>query len=262
MLHAGLEARCKACGRRAECWGQGDYTWACVVPTRLRGTPGDVGRARAWPEHSLALQPCLRAPSSILSQIRDTRQGLGEGCSPGAPGAPSCFLFLLVPTPLSPGSVHGKNAVSSEWGPRVTGGGSPSCMAPGVRDPLPRPRLLCLHPCLRLCPPGPGLTTAQDGSRAAAVRQTPGHPSPLQVPLSPPPAGLCLLSARQEEASSSPTHLSLLSAAGKTRVRQAEAHASLSHGDGKRSSGAGNPKLINRCQAGARGGGRSLGRGV
>lgn len=185
MLHAGLEARCKACGHRAGCWGHGDYAWACVVQTRLWGTPRDVGRAGAWPEHSLALQPCLRASSSILFQVRDTRQGLGEGCSPGAPGAPSCFLFLLVPTLLSPRLVHRKNAVSSEWGPRVTGGGSQSCMAPGVRDPLPRPRLLCLHPCLRLCPPGAGLTTAQDGSRAAAVRQT-----DTRLPLSAPGASV------------------------------------------------------------------------
>lgn len=52
-------------------------------------------------------------------------------------------------------SGRGKNAVSSERGPRVTGGGNPYCMAPGVKEPPLSLRLHCPRPCLRLYPPGP-----------------------------------------------------------------------------------------------------------
>ena len=95
-------------GYRAGRWDQGDYPWACVVPTRLWGTPGDAGRAGAWPEHSLALQPCLRAPSSILSQVRDTRQGLGEGCSPGPQVPPPAFSSCLFQHHSPPGRSTGR----------------------------------------------------------------------------------------------------------------------------------------------------------
>lgn len=155
-----------------------------------------MGRARARPEHSLVLQPRPRPPGvpgplPDPVQAGDTRQGLGKGCSLRAPDAPLPFLFLLLPTLLSPQSVCGKNAVSSERGPRVTGGGSPSCMAPGVRDPLLRPRLPCPRPCLRLCPPSP---IPYNCPRTASgqplqVRRPSSCPSLLQVPFSPQSAG-------------------------------------------------------------------------
>lgn len=144
-----------------------------------------VGRARAQPGPSLARQPCLRAPllpgpSLVLFKPRPRQRLL-----PGGPRCPLPFLFLLVPTPLSPHSVHGKNAVSSEQGPRVTGGGSPSCMAPGVREPLLRPRLPCPRPCLRLCPPASPLQLPQDCNWAAAAKQT-----ATRLPLSAPGTSL------------------------------------------------------------------------
>ena len=136
-------------------------------------------------------------------------------------------------------------AKSDRWWPSELHGPWCKRSSPPSPPPLPAP----LPPPL---PTGPRPLQLPRTAPGQPLRdgRTLGRPSPLQVPLSPPPAGPCLLSARQEEASSSPTHLSLLSAAGKARVRQAEAHASLPHGDGKRSSGAGNPELINRCHVG------------
>lgn len=137
-----------------------------------------VGRARAQSGHNLALQPCLRSPllpgpSLILFKPRH-----GKRLLPRAPGpqVPPPFSLLLVPTPLppTPPSVRGKNAVSSEWGPRVTGGGSPSCMAPGVRDPLLRPRLPCLHPASASAHPAQSLTTAP-GRLLGSRGNTDGH---------------------------------------------------------------------------------------
>lgn len=183
-------------------------------------------QSRAGPGCSFALQPCLRAPllpgsPSGLVQARGTGQGLGRGLLPQGPRRPLPFLFLLIPTLFSPQSGRGKNAVSSEQGPRVTGGGSPSYMAPGVRDPLLRPRLHCPCPCLRLCPPGPipynlPRTIPEQPLRD---RQPPGCPSLLQVCLYsqvswpwPPLA----TASPQEEVFNSPTYLALLSAARKT----------------------------------------------
>uniref|UniRef100_M3Z2H4 Myosin light chain kinase 2, skeletal/cardiac muscle n=2 Tax=Mustela putorius furo TaxID=9669 RepID=M3Z2H4_MUSPF len=56
-------------------------------------------------------------------------------------------------------------------------------MAPGVRDPLLRPRLPCLHPCPRLCPPSPipyNCPRSAPG-QPLQVRRPPGCPSLLQL---------------------------------------------------------------------------------
>lgn len=150
-----------------------------------------VCRARARAEHSLALQPCPGAPlvpGPLPGQVQasDTGQGLGKGCSLGGLVAPSFFSSCLFQHYSPPRSVCGKNAVSSERGPRVTGGGSPSCMAPGVRDPLLRPRLPCPRPCLRLCPPSPipyNCPRSTPG-QPLQVRRPSGCPSLLQKPQS------------------------------------------------------------------------------
>ena len=63
--------------------------------------------------------------------------------------------------------------MSSERGPRVTGGGSLSCMAPGVRDPLLRPRLPACTPASASAHPAQSLTTAPGlllGSRCETDR--------------------------------------------------------------------------------------------
>lgn len=196
----GLDARGRDRGHRAGQWGQGDYPQACLALTSFWETPGDVARRWAEPRAGLSIalscsparQPLgRRAPFLTPGRAGDTRRGLGKGCSLRAPDAPSLFSSCSVPTLLYPQSVCGKNAVSSERGPRVTGGGSPSRMAPGVRDPLLRPRLPCPRPCLRLCPPSP---VPYNCPRTASgqplqVRRPSSCPSRLQVPFSPQSAG-------------------------------------------------------------------------
>lgn len=108
--HAGLEARHKACGRRAGAGVRVTTPGACVVPTRLR-EPQEM-----LAEPGLALSiilPLTLSESPHLSCPKSEIPGKvwGEGCSPQGPRCPLLpFLFLLVPTPLSPGSVHGKDA--------------------------------------------------------------------------------------------------------------------------------------------------------
>ncbi|KAI5934309.1 Myosin light chain kinase 2, skeletal/cardiac muscle [Manis javanica] len=56
-------------------------------------------------------------------------------------------------------------------------------MAPGVRDPLLRPRLPCLRPCLRLCPPRPVPYNCPRTAPGWLLqdRRPPGHPSLPQL---------------------------------------------------------------------------------
>lgn len=102
------------------------------------------GVAKRWAEPYLVLAivlpfsppraPLLIAPT-LIPKTGDARQGLATVCSP----VPPPFFFLMVPMLFYPMSGRGKNAVSSERGPRVTGGGNPHSMAPGVKDPPQSP---------------------------------------------------------------------------------------------------------------------------
>lgn len=141
-------------GHRAGPWSHGGSPQAPGNPERCGK---EVGRAMLGPGHSLALQPA-KGPSSYSPYPYPNHRGCparpSHSLFPRAQ-VPPPFFFLMVPKLFYPMAGCGKNAVSSERGPRVTGGGNPHSMAPGVKDPPLSLRLHCPRPCLRLCPPGP-----------------------------------------------------------------------------------------------------------